>query len=74
MLFLRNAGRLIVLLSFKANNFDESVNLFSKQLCMHIAAADPISLDVEALDSEIIDRERSIYLEQLKSSGKQEYH
>ena len=67
-----NAGKIGVLLSFKANNFDESVNLFSKQLCMHIAAADPISLDVEALDSEIIDRERSIYLEQLKSSGKPE--
>ena len=39
---------------------------------MHIAAADPFSLDIEGLDKKVIDKERSIYYEQLKSSGKPE--
>ena len=39
---------------------------------MHIAAADPLSLDIDSLDQKIIDKERSIYLDQLKSSGKPE--
>ena len=39
---------------------------------MHIAAADPFSLDIEGLDKKVIDKERSIYFEQLKSSGKPE--
>ena len=34
--------------------------------------SDPISIECRSLDQEIIDKERSIYLEQLKSSGKPE--
>ena len=34
-----NAGKIGVLLSFEVNDFNEQVDLFSKQLCMHIAAA-----------------------------------
>ena len=67
-----NAGKIGVLLSFKIDDFDEKVDSFSKQLCMHIAAADPISIDIDSLDKKIIDKEKSIYLEQLKSSGKPE--
>ena len=67
-----NAGKIGVLLSLTINKFDEKVDLFSKQLCMHIAAADPISLDIQSLNQDIIDKERSIYFEQLKSSGKPE--
>ena len=64
-----NAGKIGVLLSYEVDDFNEQVDLFSKQLCMHIAA-DPISLDIDSLDQKIIEKERSIYLEQLKSSGK----
>ena len=61
-----------MLLSFETNDYNEKIDLFSKQLCMHIAATDPISLDIDSLDQKIIDKERSIYLDQLKSSGKPE--
>ena len=67
-----NAGKIGVLLSFEVDNFTDKVDLFSKQVCMHIAAADPFSLDKEGLDEKVIDKERSIYFEQLKSSGKPE--
>ena len=65
-----NSGKIGVLLSFNAKQFNEKVDLFSKQLCMHIAASDPIAMEVENLDQEIINKERAIYHEQLKSSGK----
>ena len=67
-----NSGKIGVLLSFNAKHFNEKVDLFSKQLCMHIAASDPIAMEVENLDQEIINKERAIYHEQLKSSGKAE--
>ena len=39
---------------------------------MHILASDPISIEIEGLDQEIINKERAIFFEQLKSSGKPE--
>jgi len=67
-----NSGKIGVLLSFSAKSFNENVEFFSKQLCMHIAASDPISVEIEGLDQEIINKERAIFFEQLKSSGKPE--
>ncbi len=37
---------------------------------MHIAATDPKSLTKEDLDNNLVEKERLIYSEQLKSSGK----
>ncbi len=37
---------------------------------MHIAATDPKSMNIESLDRDLVDNERSIYIEQLKSSNK----
>ena len=37
---------------------------------MHIAAANPQSVDVESLDKAVIDRERAVLTEQAKESGK----
>ncbi len=65
-----NSGKIGVLLSFKSNQKTEKVKDFSKNLCMHIAATDPKSFDIESLDKKLVDKERSIYTEQLKSSNK----
>jgi elongation factor Ts len=37
---------------------------------MHIAAANPQSVDVDSLDKAVIDRERAVLTEQAKESGK----
>ena len=66
----QNSGKIGVLLSFKANHKTEKVNDFSKNICMHIAATDPKSMNIESLDKNLVDKERSIYIEQLKSSNK----
>tara|TARA_B100001248_G_C27330026_1_gene430936 strand:- start:18 stop:890 length:873 start_codon:yes stop_codon:yes gene_type:complete len=65
-----NSGKIGVLLSFKSNKKTEDVTSFSKNLCMHIAATDPKSMNIESLDKNLVDKERLIYFEQLKSSKK----
>ena len=67
-----NSGKIGVLLSFDVNENSEIVEEFTKNICMHIAATDPKSINIEDLDKELVEKERSIYLDQLKSSGKPE--
>jgi len=65
-----NSGKLGVLLSFVAKENNSKVSEFSKQLCMHIAATEPKSIDIDSLDNSLILKEKDIYKDQLKSSGK----
>ena len=65
-----NSGKIGVLLSYKSNQINEDVTDFSKNICMHIAATDPKSINIETLNKNLVDKERSIYIEQLKSSKK----
>ncbi|MFL2661727.1 MAG: translation elongation factor Ts [Alphaproteobacteria bacterium] len=64
------SGKIGVLLNYSCKSENENVNELSKNLCMHIAASDPKSLDIQSLDKTLIDKEKSIYKEQLKSSDK----
>jgi len=65
-----NSGKIGVLLSYESKENNDNVESFTKNLCMHIAATDPKSLTIEHLDEELVEKERSIYSEQLKSSDK----
>ena len=65
-----NSGKLGVLLSFSVKEDNVNVNEFSKQICMHIAATEPKSIDIDSLDSSLVSKEKDIYKDQLKSSGK----
>ena len=42
----------------------------SKDIAMHIAASSPISVSKSDISSEILDKEREIYMEQARNSGK----
>lgn len=65
-----NSGKIGVLLSLQADEKNDLVDNFSKNICMHIAATDPKSKNVDDLDKTLVDKERIIYYEQLKSSNK----
>jgi len=54
--------------SAKTADFTE----FVKNIAMHIAATNPVAIDREGIPSEILERERAIYLSQAKESGKPE--
>jgi elongation factor Ts len=55
---------------FVAKNAD--FQELSKELCMQIAATNPLYIDVDNIPSKEIEREKEIYREQLKDSGKPE--
>ncbi len=67
-----DSGKIGVLLSYSVKEKSKDTEEFSKNICMHIAASDPKSINIEGLEQEIVDKERLIYKEQLKSSDKPE--
>ncbi|MDR3237315.1 MAG: translation elongation factor Ts [Spirochaetia bacterium] len=42
----------------------------AKELCMQIAAANPLYIKMEDVPFEVVEKEKEIYLEQMKDSGK----
>ena len=52
-------------------NTDDFTTL-SKDIAMHIAAAAPISVSVDDIPKEVIEKEKEIYKEQAKKAGKKE--
>ena len=67
-----NVSKLVVIVSLKTSNNSKKVDLFGKQLSMHIAASNPIALNAEEIDQELIDKENNLISEELKNSGKPE--
>ena len=65
-----NSGKLGVLLSFSVKECNANVTELSKQICMHIAATEPKSIDIDSLEDSLVLKEKDIYKDQLKSSGK----
>jgi elongation factor Ts len=65
-------GKIGVIVGFKAGGSAEKLAAVGRQVAMHIAAAGPLAVRVEELDPEVISRERAIYAEQARESGKPE--
>ena len=66
----KNIGKLGAIVSLKAKKFDEKIQEFGHKLAMHIAATNPISIDQDDLDTNILEKEKKIISEELKNSGK----
>ena len=67
-----NVSKLIVIVSLSTNEKSDKIDLFGKQLSMHIAASNPIALNADQIDQEIINKEVKLIDEELKNSGKPE--
>ncbi len=65
-----NLSKLGVLVSIDTNEESEKLKIFGKQLSMHIAASNPLSIDVEGIDQEVLKKEEELIAEELKISGK----
>ena len=65
-----NVSKLGVIVSLEANEINEKVNLFGKQLSMHIAASNPLAIKANDIEDEIIQKEMALIEEELKNSGK----
>ena len=65
-----NVSKLGVVVSLETNEKSEKINLFGKQLSMHIAALNPLALNSEEIKNEVIEKEQELIAEELKNSGK----
>ena len=65
-----NIGKIISLLEFTCANKDQEIESLSKNLCMHIAAMKPESIDINDLDKNIVEKEEKIQRELILNSGK----
>lgn len=65
-----NMGKIVVLVALESSVVNDKLSVLGKQLAMHIAANKPVSLDIAGVDAALIEREKAIFIEQSKSSGK----
>jgi len=67
-----NMGKIGVLLSVKTDIKFDLINDFLKKLCMHIAASNPISINISDVNEDLLKKEKEFQLEEIKNSGKDE--
>lgn len=65
-------GKIGVLVAVESEGDKEKLKEIGRQIAMHIAATNPLALKDEDVDPEIVERERAIFSEQAKESGKPE--
>ncbi len=63
-------GKIGVLVALESGAPAETLQTLGKQIAMHIAAANPLALNGDALDPALVERERGIAMEKAKDSGK----
>ncbi|MDC2992492.1 translation elongation factor Ts [Pelagibacteraceae bacterium] len=69
--YRNNIGKIISAIKYKSfdNNKDE-LSSVSKNICMHIAAMKPLSLNIDDLNDDLINKEKEIQKDLILSSGK----
>ena len=65
-----NVSKLGVVVSLEVSQNNDEINLFGKQLSMHIAASNPLALEPNLIENEVINKEKKLIAEELKNSGK----
>ena len=65
-----NLSKLAVVVSLETNNSSNNLKTFGKQLSMHIAALNPLALEANDINKEILDKEVTLISEELKNTGK----
>ena len=65
-----NLSKLAVLVSLETNNDSKNLKSFGKQLCMHVAASNPLAIEANNIDKETLDKEITLISEELKNTGK----
>ncbi|MBI1776364.1 MAG: elongation factor Ts [Proteobacteria bacterium] len=63
-------GRIGVLVALESAGDPTKLADLAKKLCLHVAAANPQSLDISSVDPATLERERNILSEQAKASGR----
>ena len=67
-----NLSKLAVIISLQSKITSGKIKLFGKQLAMHVAASNPLALDIDDIDKDILKKEEELVAEELKNTGKSE--
>ena len=68
--YRNNIGKIISTIEYYTNDNNSEIEALSKNLCMHIAAMKPDSMDINDLDKNLISNEEKIQKELILNSGK----
>lgn len=63
-------GRLGVIVALESEGEQSKLDAFGRQVAMHVAATNPLAVDIDGLDPAIVERERNVLREQARESGK----
>jgi elongation factor Ts len=66
-------GRIGVLVALESTGSAETLEILGKNIAMHIAASAPSCLHRDEMDQALVQKERDIFAEQAKASGKPEH-
>jgi len=63
-------GKLGVLVALKSTGDKEALGVIGRQVAMHVAATNPLAIRAEEVDAAVAERERNVFIEQSRASGK----
>ena len=63
-------GKIGVLVALESTGDADALTAIGKQIAMHVAATNPLALKEDEIPADVADRERAVYLEEAKESGK----
>ena len=67
-----NLGKLGVLVAIETEGDAAKAAAFARQVAMHVAAINPLALTTDELDPAAVEREKAIFSDQARASGKPE--
>jgi len=65
-------GKIGVLVALESSGDKDKLNGLGRQIAMHVAATSPLALNTDELDPAVVEREKSVFSEQARESGKPE--
>jgi elongation factor Ts len=65
-------GKLGVLVALKSTGNKDALTAIGRQVAMHVAATNPLAVRPEEVDASVAERERNVFIEQARESGKPE--
>ena len=69
---IEGMGKIGVLVGLDSEADNDQLEDLGKKIAMHIAATNPISVSIEDIPADVLEREKSILAEEARSSGKPE--
>lgn len=68
--YLHGDGKIGVLVELTTSSKDESVKTFANDICLHVAAMNPLALSPDQVPSEVVEKEREILKAKAIEQGK----